>query len=64
MSTTEQAVVRMHNYSVDPENVAEFLKARRAARSFAQHYQEPAPPPEDESPASQEIASEHHSDSA
>ncbi|MFI6833006.1 antibiotic biosynthesis monooxygenase [Kribbella sp. NPDC050241] len=28
MSTTEQAVVRMHNYSVDPENVAEFLKAR------------------------------------
>ena len=28
MSTTEQAVVRVHNYSVDPENVAEFLKAR------------------------------------
>lgn len=28
MSTTEQAVVRVHNYSVAPENVADFLKAR------------------------------------
>lgn len=43
---------------------AEFLKARRAARSFAAHYPEPTPPGEDEGPASQEIASEARSDSA
>jgi hypothetical protein len=37
---------------------AEFLKARRAARSFAHHYQqEPAFQEEDTGPASQEIAS-------
>ena len=43
---------------------AEFLKARRAARSFAQHYAEPSAPTEDEAPASQEIANDAHSDSA
>ena len=36
---------------------AEFLKARRAARSFAHHYQHEPSGPDDESPASQEIAS-------
>ena len=35
---------------------AEFLKARRAARSFAQHLHEAPAPGEDEAPASQEIA--------
>jgi hypothetical protein len=43
---------------------AEFLKARRAARSFSQHYAEPAAHGEDEAPTSQEIASDAHSDSA
>ncbi len=47
---------------------AEFLKARRAARSFSQHLQEaqdPGSPPEEEAPASQEIAAnEVRSDSA
>jgi len=50
---------------------AEFLKARRAARSFSHHLQEAtdvhdaASSPEDEAPASQEIAAnEAHSDSA
>jgi hypothetical protein len=50
---------------------AEFLKARRAARSFSHHMQEAtdahdaATSPEDEAPASQEIAaSEARSDSA
>jgi hypothetical protein len=41
---------------------AEFLKARRAARSFAQHYQEPLTASDDDAPASQEIANEPHSD--
>jgi hypothetical protein len=42
---------------------AEFLKARRAARSFAHHYQEPQTALEDESgPASQEITNESRSD--
>ncbi len=35
---------------------AEFLKARRAARSFTQHIHEPHAHAEDEAPASQEIA--------
>lgn len=35
---------------------AEFLKARRAARSFSHHLHEPPTPAEDEPPASQEIA--------
>ncbi len=50
---------------------AEFLKARRAARSFSHHLQEATDPhdaaasPEDEAPASQEIAAnETRSDSA
>jgi hypothetical protein len=47
---------------------AEFLKARRAARSFTQHLQDtqdPGSPPEEEAPASQEIAAnEVRSDSA
>jgi hypothetical protein len=42
---------------------AEFLKARRAARSFAHHYQhEQTSPEEDTGPASQEIASDARSD--
>lgn len=40
----------------------EFLKARRAARSFAQHLQDPVP--EEEAPASQEIASDARSEPA
>jgi len=43
---------------------AEFLKARRAARSFAQHYVEPPAHTEEEAPASQEIANDARSDSA
>ena len=43
---------------------AEFLKARRAARSFAHHFQEPSSQSEDDVPASHEIASEAHSDTA
>ena len=43
---------------------AEFLKARRAARSFGQHLPEPPVPGDDEPPASQEIAAEPRSDSA
>lgn len=43
---------------------AEFLKARRAARSFAHHYQEPGGPNDEDAPASHEITSEMHSDSA
>jgi hypothetical protein len=46
---------------------AEFLKARRAARSFAQHAPEPTeaqPAADDEAPASQEIANDARSDSA
>ncbi|WP_437936452.1 UPF0158 family protein [Sorangium sp. So ce341] len=44
---------------------AEFLKARRAARSFAHHYHEAQGPADEESgPASQEIASESRSDTA
>ncbi|AUX26223.1 hypothetical protein SOCEGT47_067840 [Sorangium cellulosum] len=44
---------------------AEFLKARRAARSFAHHYADaPAPSDEEAGPASQEIASESRSDTA
>lgn len=43
---------------------AEFLKARRAARSFTHHFHEAAPEPEEEAPASQEIAAEARSDSA
>jgi len=42
---------------------AEFLKARRAARSFAAHYPDHHPA-EDDAPASQEITSDVHSDSA
>jgi hypothetical protein len=42
---------------------AEFLKARRAARSFA-HYQETHHGSDDEPPASQEIVGEARSDSA
>jgi hypothetical protein len=42
---------------------AEFLKARRAARSFAHHYHDTAGgPSEDEIPASQEIVGEARSD--
>lgn len=41
---------------------AEFLKARRTARSFAHHYPEASPPSDDEVPASHEIASEARSD--
>ncbi len=43
---------------------AEFLKARRAARSFAHHFQETSTSAEEDVPASHEIASEAHSDSA
>lgn len=45
---------------------AEFLKARRAARSFASHHVDHVPAAEDEAPASQEVPghAEHHSDSA
>lgn len=44
---------------------AEFLKARRAARSFAHHYPDaPAPSDEEAGPASQEIANESRSDTA
>ncbi|WP_437526803.1 UPF0158 family protein [Sorangium sp. So ce726] len=44
---------------------AEFLKARRAARSFAHHYHEAQGPVDDDAgPASQEIASESRSDTA
>ncbi|AUX47431.1 hypothetical protein SOCE26_089520 [Sorangium cellulosum] len=44
---------------------AEFLKTRRAARSFASHYAEaPAATDEEAGPASQEIASESRSDTA
>ncbi|WP_437621114.1 UPF0158 family protein [Sorangium sp. So ce1151] len=44
---------------------AEFLKARRATRSFAHHYQEAQGSSDEESgPASQEIASESRSDTA
>lgn len=44
---------------------AEFLKARRAARSFAHHYHEPHGQADEEAgPASQEIASEARSDTA
>jgi len=43
---------------------AEFLKARRAARSFAQHLHEAPTPGDDEPPASQEIPAEPRSDSA
>ncbi|HLM75664.1 MAG TPA: hypothetical protein VK459_23280, partial [Polyangiaceae bacterium] len=43
---------------------AEFLKARRAARSFAHHFPESSPSSDDEVPASHEIASEPHSDTA
>lgn len=41
---------------------AEFLKARRAARSFAHHYQETPGPAEEEMPASHEIANEAQSE--
>ncbi len=40
---------------------AEFLKARRAARSFSQHLAEAPAPQEEEAPASQEIPAEAHS---
>jgi hypothetical protein len=43
---------------------AEFLKARRAARSFSHHLHEAPSPAEEEAPASQEIAAEARSDSA
>jgi hypothetical protein len=43
---------------------AEFLKARRAARSFSHHMQEPTAHGEDEVPASQEIVGEARSGSA
>jgi hypothetical protein len=45
---------------------AEFLKARRAARSFSQHYPEHHGPESDEMPPSQEVPAgeSHHSDSA
>ncbi|NUQ79881.1 MAG: hypothetical protein HUU21_40790 [Polyangiaceae bacterium] len=43
---------------------AEFLKARRAARSFAHHFPESSPSPDEEVPASHEITSEAHSDTA
>ena len=46
---------------------AEFLKARRAARSFSQHLTEavaPVEPVEEEAPASQEMPSEAHSEPA
>jgi hypothetical protein len=38
---------------------AEFLKARRAARSFAHHYPQDQPTGEEEAPASQEIVGAH-----
>jgi len=41
---------------------AEFLKARRAARSFAHHYPEAPTPTDDDGPTSQEIASESTSE--
>jgi hypothetical protein len=41
---------------------AEFLKARRAARSFAHHYPETPSPTDEEGPASQEITSEAQSE--
>jgi hypothetical protein len=41
---------------------AEFLKARRAVRSFAHHYPEAPNPTDDEGPASQEITSEVQSE--
>jgi len=43
---------------------AEFLKARRAARSFTHHLHDAHVHNDDEAPASQEIAAEPHSDSA
>ena len=43
---------------------AEFLKARRAARSFTHHLQDTPGHNDDEAPASQEIAAEARSDSA
>jgi hypothetical protein len=43
---------------------AEFLKARRAARSFAHHFPESSISADDEVPASHEISSEPHSDTA
>jgi hypothetical protein len=43
---------------------AEFLKARRAARSFSQHLAEVPAAQEDEAPASQEIAAEARSEPA
>jgi hypothetical protein len=43
---------------------AEFLKARRAARSFTQHLAEAPAPAEEEAPASQEIAAEVRSEPA
>src|SRR5262249_59974195 len=41
---------------------AEFLKARRAARSFTATYHEPLGTADDDAPASQEIAAERRSD--
>ena len=41
---------------------AEFLKARRAARSFSQHHHEAHATADDDAPASQEIANEPRSD--
>jgi hypothetical protein len=43
---------------------AEFLKARRAARSFTQPYTDPPSTSEDDVPASQEITNDARSDSA
>jgi hypothetical protein len=43
---------------------AEFLKTRRAARSFSQHYADAPVTGEDEAPASQEIANNVRSDTA
>jgi hypothetical protein len=43
---------------------AEFLKARRAARSFAQHHPDPPAHTEEEGPASQEIPNEARTSSA
>ena len=43
---------------------AEFLKARRAARSFAHHYPQEQPAAEDDAPASQEIVGAARSDTA
>lgn len=43
---------------------AEFLKARRAARSFSQHAAEASAPHDDDAPASQETIGEARSDSA